>query len=274
MNSRFVRILCVSAVLSTALIQWGCGKKSEEPAADTVRGRDPSERDAWPDPEDAPFPPAPAADVAGRPGAGAETGNAGPNGAGKKGGGRPGPQLSEAEKAALEMIQRVGGRIERIAGSPAGPGPYGLVTMPGDGATMEDLAVLTQLDTLYTLTLPGPAFGDTSVGTLLQMPKLSSIHLVGPTFTDSALLTLAPHPVLRVLILEELALGKDGLAALAASDSLQFVDLVRIEITPEILDGLSHLRRVGEIRFVECEVSDEDLARLGEALPDCSLIVQ
>jgi len=214
----------------------------------------------------------------GPPGGGAKKGMGGSGAKKSKGaggrGGRPEAPLSDDEKAVKEMIDRVGGQIQRLAGSTGGsPGPLGIVRLQGTTATLADLEVLKRLGTLYDLTLEGPTVGDTSVPVLVECKTLATLHLRGKTFTDQALMALATHPTLRILVLDDVAIGKEGLASFANSDVLTHVDLVNMTITPEILTGLQQLRKIREIRFQNSPISDTELSQLRELLPDCDVTI-
>ena len=193
-----------------------------------------------------------------------------------KGGGRRGPSeppLSDDEKAVKEMLDRVGGVMQRLPGNQGGPGPWGFVRLLGTTATDADLAVLPRLASMIDLTLEGPPLSDAGMPHLLACKNLMNLRLLGQTFTDQSLATLAGHPSLRTLILDHVTIGKIGLSSFADSDVLNFVDLVNMTMTPEILEGLCAMRKIREIRFQNTPVSEADLNLLRERLPDCNIVI-
>jgi hypothetical protein len=145
--------------------------------------------------------------------------------------------------------------------------------MVGTTATPADLDVLKRLGSLYELTLEGPTVGDATAPVLVECKKLATLHVRGKNFTDQTLQALATHPALRILVLDDVVIGKEGLASFANSDVLMYVDLVNMTITPEILEGLRQLRKIREIRFQNSPVSAPDLDQLRELLPDCDVTV-
>jgi hypothetical protein len=172
------------------------------------------------------------------------------------------------------MVDRVGGVATRLAGNPGGPGPLGIFQLPGDNATEADLEVLKQLPSVVDLALAGPAFGDATAPHILQLPKLATIRLRGRTFTDQIMEALLPHPCLRILILEDVAIGAKGFAALGKSRTIEYLDVVHVALSPEAFVGLRELRGFREIKFRDCQLDEADVAKLRELLPECDVLVE
>jgi hypothetical protein len=202
-------------------------------------------------------------------------GKSGKKGGFAKGGPRgPVPPQNPAEKAAQEMIDRVGGKATRLAGTPGGPGALGIFEIPGDKATEADLEILKQLPGVFDLTLSGPAFGDSTAPHILQFTKLATVRLRGKTFTDKILQDLLPHPAIRILILDDTAIGADGFAALGKSQSIEYLDVIHMTLPPEAFGGLKELRGFRDIRFRDCQMDEADVKKLQELLPECDIVVE
>lgn len=210
----------------------------------------------------------------------AEGGMRGEGMSGKKGGFAKGgprgpvPLQNPAEKAAQEMIERVGGKATRLAGTPGGPGALGIFEMPGDKATEADLEVLKQLPGVFDLTLSGPAFGDATAPQILQFTKLATVRLKGKTFTDKILQDLLPHPAIRIIVLDDTAIGAEGFATLGKSQTVEYLDVIHMALTPEVLTGMKELRGLRDIRIRDCQVDDAEVKKLQELLPECDIVVE
>lgn len=170
------------------------------------------------------------------------------------------------------MIDRVGGKATRLAGTPGGPGALGIFQLPGDKATEADLDVLKQLPGVFDLALEGPAFGDATAPKILEFAKLATLRLKGKSFGDATIQAILPHPMVRILILDDVAIGTAGFAALGTSATMEFLDLQNMTISPEHFTGLKELRGFREIRFRNCQFDEAELKKLQEMLPECDVV--
>ncbi len=81
-------------------------------------------------------------------------------------------------------------------------------------------------------------------------------------------------PQLKMIKLKGTSIGSAGMLTLSKVPNLEFVDLTQHKIDPDTLEAMKELRNVREIRFIDCEVTDEQLAALRQSLPDCDVLVE
>ncbi len=191
----------------------------------------------------------------------------------RRGGARKAPAPTAEELAVLELVKRIGGSAKRPPGDGGPPGGLAFITLPGDKGKNDDLKIVAALPSIFLLRVESPGFSDQGMATIAAIQDIGTLHLVGSSFTDKGIALLAGHKKLRILILDRVTLGAAGLTALSKNDALEFVDLVSIPITPEIMAGLKQLRLTREIRLLNTGISAQDQATLKEQLPDCDIVV-
>jgi hypothetical protein len=171
------------------------------------------------------------------------------------------------------MLERVGGSFDR-AGVDHGPNPIASVAFVDTTATAEDVALLKNLADLYEVQLASKGLGDDCLLHLKDFPVLLFLRLHGNQFTDQGMKQLSSLTELRKIELKETVIGSKGLVTLSKLPKLEFLYLIKQEIGPERLEALREFRNLYEIQFTDCEVSEEELAKLRQALPDCDVLAE
>jgi tetratricopeptide (TPR) repeat protein/Leucine-rich repeat (LRR) protein len=162
------------------------------------------------------------------------------------------------------------------------------------------LAALGELAHLKTLTLSNSPVNDQGSQGLRKLPGLEALNLSRTKITDRALDDIATLTNLRELNLAETAVTSEGIRnsqVLRKLTGLEELNLAKAKITDPVLDeiamlpnlreltlddtavtaeGLLKLRGLKQLRLVSAvglKVSDEEVARLGEALPGVDIRV-
>lgn len=207
------------------------------------------------------------AQMRGRRGGGPPSSGGGPSSSGA------GPTSSPNEGAVVAMLERVGGSLDR-AGVEHGPTPIASVAFVDTTATAEDVALLKNLADLYEVQLASKGLGDDCLLHLKDFPVLVFLRLHGNQFTDQGMEQLSSLTELRKIELKETMIGSKGLVTLSKLPKLEFLYLIKQEIGAERLEALREFRNLYEIQFTDCEVSEEELAKLRQALPDCDVLAE
>lgn len=122
-------------------------------------------------------------------------------------------RADEAEKQALQAIQKVGGKVTRDA-KRAGNPPIGLDVYSSSRVTDDWLKHLAPLKELQWLNLSGTEVTDAGLMELAGFKKLQTLKLAGTEVTDAGLKELASLKELRILDLKKTKVTDAGVAEL------------------------------------------------------------
>jgi len=153
-------------------------------------------------------------------------------------GGKDGP-TSETEKAVVELVKKLRGRVTRDR------------ELPGQPITEVSLATTKAKDD--------------DVKVLARLPQLREVHLNGTQISDAALKALAPLKQLRVLNVMGTRISDAGLSEVRQFTSLQEVRLSETEVTDAGLKHLTGLPELQDVWLRSSKITDvglQELARL------------
>lgn len=140
------------------------------------------------------------------------------------------------------------------------------------GSSFGDLKNLTKFSTLFASGIPLDDRGMEAIGTL---PAAENLRLDGTAITDHGLAHLARMTSLERLQLDRTAVTDRGLVHLAKLHSLEILTLTDTNIRGSAaalgrLHGLANLKHL-LLSVVRGAETDQALARLRKALPDCAI---
>jgi hypothetical protein len=134
------------------------------------------------------------------------------------------------------------------------------------------LAELCELRRLRTLVLECRPVTDAQMRDIGGLRDLQFLVLSGPPVTDANLRYLNRLRNLKVLMLTGAKVTDTGLEELAALPNLDTLFVDDTTITDAGLRRLERLRKLKSVVLVGCHgVTDEGVARLKKALPDCTI---
>ena len=156
------------------------------------------------------------------------------------------PEHSDAEKAAMAEVKKLGGQVMELA-----------QTDP-------------HLEVAYHLT--DGQVGDDHLKPLANMPLLVSINLRGTAITNAGLAHLKQAKSLKRLHLEKTQITDEGLAHLAALENLEYLNLYGTAITDAGLKHLEGLKNLRKLYLWQTKVTDAGVSALKQKLPELNAI--
>jgi hypothetical protein len=127
------------------------------------------------------------------------------------------------ERRAVEVAQRLGGKVSRDEKGPGGPGI--IIDLNETQATDADLKNLAGVKKLRALHLRGTKVTDAGLKELAGLPQLQTLGLRGTKVTDAGLKELAGLPQLQDLDLTDSQVTDAGLKELAGLKQLRALRL-------------------------------------------------
>ena len=131
----------------------------------------------------------------------------------------------------------------------------------------EGIAHIGQLKSLRELNLSSTRITDAGLAQLGDMPNLGRLELEGTLITDSAFKHLAGCPNLEFLSYDSQMITGDGLADLAALPNIQQLFLSDANLNENGWQALAQLKQVQAVYLDGAQVTDEELKKLVEAMP-------
>jgi hypothetical protein len=186
-------------------------------------------------------------------------------------------QRARKQKEAVEVIERLGGRVEYTEYSVSGSDwrrrllgddfvrAVGLVELHsyfGDSPSDEDLAHLGGLPKLESLSLVSNRVTDAGLVHIGSLSTLKRLHLFSPEISDAGLIHLENLTDLRELVLTGTRITDAGLVHLEGLSKLEYLDLEGTEVTGA---GFRHLENLSALKFLvlnRTPTTDEQLAYL------------
>jgi hypothetical protein len=152
--------------------------------------------------------------------------------------------------------------------------PVGSELVVSLDATNLDAALteLCELRGLRSVNLQHPGLTDNRVQRVCALPGLKYLHFVDCPITDARLKTVVRVLGLEALSLDGTAITDEGLAEVARLRDLEALSLKRDSVTDA---GLRHLEGMSGLTWLDLRacpnVTDEGVARLQKALPNCKI---
>lgn len=159
--------------------------------------------------------------------------------------------------------------------------------------TTKGLAALEGLDNLQGLDLTGTPLDDTAIDILATLPNAPQLYIGHTGISDSALAGLSRSPYLSFLCIDGAQATETGIAGLAtcphlngvwivdANDEsvallpslvrLQYLHLQGDQLTADSLRLLKQLSGLQLLTLFDTTFSDDELAELQQALPQCTV---
>jgi Leucine-rich repeat (LRR) protein len=140
-----------------------------------------------------------------------------------------------------------------------------------DLSAAPDLSLLTRLPKLTHLGIGSVQFGESQMRQIAAARQLTSLHFANlePTNLDAALKHLtALRDLTELRFVDIVEITDAGLKYLAAFEKLTVLDLSGTRVTDAAVKQLAAMKR---LRRLHVPLSDDGLAALREALPDCEV---
>ena len=166
------------------------------------------------------------------------------------------------DPALVEKIQKLGGRVTRLAANDPGLEVAFHLGRNQDG--------LRQVDATDTERPESPAL-DGELVILKDLGELVSLHLGGTDVTDDGLVHLAGLTALKRLHLEKTKVSDAGLAHLAGLEGLSYLNLYLTGVTDAGLAHLEGLKNLKSLYLWQTQVTPEGAEKLRNALPGCNI---
>ncbi|QDT56825.1 Leucine Rich repeats (2 copies) [Caulifigura coniformis] len=146
------------------------------------------------------------------------------------------------------------------------------VDLDGKPATDADLDHLSMLSDLKILNLSGSRITDAGLAKLAPLKRLKFLYLFKTDITDAGLEHLKELPRLEVLCLDQTLITDGGVKSLEALSRLEKLHVhSRVALTDASIDSLSKHVRLFELKVGGPGFTEPGIARLREALPNCTV---
>ncbi len=179
----------------------------------------------------------------------------------------PAPPRGDSRPAHLVALEKLGAVLD-----------YGVgdrlidVDLDGKPVTDGDLDHLAPLEDLKILNLSGSRITDDGLAKLAPLKRLKFLYLFKTDITDAGLDHLKELPRLEVLCLDQTLMTDAGLKALEALPRLEKLHVhSRAPLTDAAVESLSKHVRLFELKIGGPGFTAQGVARLREALPNCTV---
>jgi len=177
------------------------------------------------------------------------------------------PSKSDSRPAHVVALEKLGATLD-----------YGVgdrlidVDLDGKPATDADLENLTPLVDLKILNLSGSRITDAGLAKLAPLKRLKFLYLFKTDITDAGLEHLKELPRLEVLCLDQTLITDGGLKTLEALPRLEKLHVhSRVPLSDKSIESLSKHVRLFELKVGGPGFTEQGIARLREALPNCKV---
>jgi hypothetical protein len=146
------------------------------------------------------------------------------------------------------------------------------VDLDGKPVTDADLDNLAPLTDLKILNLSGSRITDEGLAKLEPLKRLKFLYLFKTDITDAGLAHLKELPRLEVLCLDQTLITDAGIKSLEALPRLEKLHVhSRAPLTDKSIESLSKHVRLFELKVGGPGFTEQGIARLREALPNCKV---
>lgn len=156
------------------------------------------------------------------------------------------PAPTDAEKAAMAEIRKVGGQVMELAQNDA------------------------RLDVAYHLA--DGKIEDAQLASLKNLPKLAQLNVRGKDITDAGLVHIKDSKGLIRLHLERTKVTDAGLEHLKGLENLEYLNLYGTAVTDAGLKHLEGLKKLKRLYLWETKVTDAGVAAIKAAVPGLQVI--
>ena len=156
------------------------------------------------------------------------------------------PAPTDAEKAAMAEIRKVGGQVMELAQNDA------------------------RLDVAYHLA--DGKIEDAQLASLKNLPKLAQLNVRGKDITDAGLAHIKDSKGLVRLHLERTKVTDAGLEQLKGLENLEYLNLYGTAVTDAGLKHLEGLKKLKRLYLWETKVTDAGVAAIKAAVPGLQVI--
>lgn len=187
------------------------------------------------------------------------------------------------QKAAVEAIKKLGGRVEYEKSLPGrsatmrailgddSSGRTFYVWLARTPATDADLSQLRSLNGVTDVFVSNTQVTDAGLVHLARLRKLEYLNFENTKVTSAGLVHLAGLTKLEYLHFEKTQVTDAGLVHLAGLKSLRVLDLSDTQVTDTGLVHLTGLKSLRHLALFNTQVTDVGIATLQKALPDCRI---
>jgi hypothetical protein len=177
------------------------------------------------------------------------------------------PAKTDARPAHIVALQKLGAVLD-----------YGVgdrlidVDLDGKPATDADLDHLATLSDLKILNLSGSRITDEGLAKLAPLKRLKFLYLFKTDITDAGLAHLKELPRLEVICLDQTLITDAGIKTLEGLPRLEKLHVhSRVPLTDATIESLSKHVRLFELKVGGPGFTEKGIARLREALPNCTV---
>ncbi len=156
------------------------------------------------------------------------------------------PAPTDAEKAAMAEIRKVGGQVMELAQNDA------------------------RLDVAYHLA--DGKIEDAQLASLKNLPKLAQLNVRGKDITDAGLVHIKDSKGLVRLHLERTKVTDAGLEHLKGLENLEYLNLYGTAVTDAGLKNLEGLKKLKRLYLWETKVTDAGVTAIKAAVPGLQVI--
>ena len=156
------------------------------------------------------------------------------------------PAPTDAEKAAMAEIRKVGGQVMELAQNDA------------------------RLDVAYHLA--DGKIEDAQLASLKNLPKLAQLNVRGKDITDAGLVHIKDSKGLVRLHLERTKVTDAGLELLKGLENLEYLNLYGTAVTDVGLKHLEGLKKLKRLYLWETKVTDAGVTAIKAAVPGLQVI--
>jgi hypothetical protein len=177
------------------------------------------------------------------------------------------PSKTDSRPAHIVALEKLGATLD-----------YGVgdrlidVDLDGKPVTDADLDNLAPLTDLKILNLSGSRITDEGLAKLAPLKRTKFLYLFKTDITDAGLEHLKELPRLEVLCLDQTLITDAGVKSLEALPRLEKLHVhSRAQLTDKSIESLSRHVRLFELKVGGPGFTEEGIARLREALPNCKV---
>jgi hypothetical protein len=178
---------------------------------------------------------------------------------------------SEAEKAVLALVDKLGGGA-KVKRDPVLPGqPITEVSLSGSKVTDDDLKLLARLPQLKKIHLNATQISDAGLKALAPLKQLEFLNVMGTRITDAGLAEVSRLTRLQEIWLSSTGVTDAGLKHLVGLPDLGVVYLDSTEVSDAGLKELAKLPKLWDLRLDRSRVTDAGMKELA-AFPELQML--
>jgi hypothetical protein len=150
------------------------------------------------------------------------------------------------------------------------------ITLVVGEAGISDLSPLSGLppDAIDQIVLDGLTFEEGALAPLASLTGLRVLTMRGCIFPDSALAPVGSLAALEDLSLGLTPAGDEAMKLISGLPKLRILDISSTQVTDAAIEWIVKIKTLRNLDPQRSQISEEGIARILEALPDCSILVR